>query len=236
MPTVNSQIVDSVSDVVTLTTANAPAQAFGMLDTVMVETLGMAMYNAVNRQQGASMISSAAVTAACAKMINANLPAPEIKPPLPPEPPVVEPLRPPPPSPGDDFAQVASALAGAQSAIHTLKEEAVDPQSPASGLAACGLSQIATETRPTSDYGDVAAALAAAEAAIATLREAAKGSSAVSALAQSSLAQIEADAKPLTPPAPPPPPPAPVVEGESRVTVAETTTTVQSKTTGKKAP
>jgi hypothetical protein len=84
MSTVNSQIVDSVSDVVTLTGGIAPAQAFGMLDTVMVETLGMAMYNAVNRQQGASMIGSAAVTAACAKMINANLPTPGIVPPLPP--------------------------------------------------------------------------------------------------------------------------------------------------------
>ncbi|MGD3727160.1 RebB family R body protein [Xanthomonas citri pv. citri] len=68
---VNSQIVDAVSSIVTLTTGQAPAQALGMLDAVMLETLGMAMHNAVNRQQGAGMINAAAITAACAKMISA---------------------------------------------------------------------------------------------------------------------------------------------------------------------
>jgi hypothetical protein len=42
-----------------------------MLDMVMLETLGTAMHNAVARQQGAGMVSNAAVTATCAKMINA---------------------------------------------------------------------------------------------------------------------------------------------------------------------
>lgn len=231
MSTVNSQIVDSVSDVVTLATGTAPAQAFGMLDTVMVETLGMAMYNAVNRQQGASMIGSAAVTAACAKMINAHLPSPGLAPPPLPEPPHVDPLRPQPPSPTGDFAQVASALAGAQSAIYTLKEEAIDPDSPAAGLAACGLSQISAETTPPSEYGGVANAFAAAEQAIAALKQEAAGTdAAVSALAQSSLARIALDAKvvPSTPPA-----------GDVTDSSAGTVPTVTAPTTkspGRKAP
>ena len=62
--TVNSRIVDSVASVVTLNTGEAPSQAFGMLDAVMVESLGMAMHNAVMRQQGSSMVGTAAVTAA----------------------------------------------------------------------------------------------------------------------------------------------------------------------------
>ena len=90
--TVNSQIVDSVSAAATLLVGQAPAQAFGMLDMVMLETLGTAMHNAVARQQGAGMVSSAAVTAACAKMINAPWPVPPPPPaPAPPPPPNVIP-------------------------------------------------------------------------------------------------------------------------------------------------
>ncbi|WP_271000102.1 RebB family R body protein, partial [Listeria seeligeri] len=66
--------------------AQGPAQSFSMLDMVMLETLGTAMHNAVARQQGAGMVSNAAVTAACAKMINAPWPVPP-PPPLPPPPP-----------------------------------------------------------------------------------------------------------------------------------------------------
>lgn len=95
---VNSQIVDAVSSIVTLTTGQAPAQALGMLDAVMLETLGMAMHNAVNRQQGAGMINAAAITAACAKMISAPFPVPPPPPPAPPgPPPTVAPLPGPPP-------------------------------------------------------------------------------------------------------------------------------------------
>ncbi len=83
--TVNAQIVDSVADVVTLSSGMAPAQSFGMLDAILTETLGMAMYNAVSRQQGASMIGSAATTSSCAKMLRVPLrgPAPLPAPGLP---------------------------------------------------------------------------------------------------------------------------------------------------------
>jgi hypothetical protein len=96
--TVNSQITDSISQVVTLLTGQSPSQSFGMMDAVMLETLGMAMHNAVTRQQYAHMTSTAAVTAACAKMLQAPFPiAPPPPPPAPP--PTVHPLAHPPDAP-----------------------------------------------------------------------------------------------------------------------------------------
>jgi hypothetical protein len=124
---VNGQIVDSVADVTTLASGLAPTQAFGMLDTVMTETLGMAMYNAVSRQQGSSMIGSAATTAVCAKMLSTPFPF-EIPTPHPPPSPSpsggVKPLRPVnPPRPSDI---VADAAASADVAIDLLWQEADD--------------------------------------------------------------------------------------------------------------
>lgn len=89
---VNGQILDSVADTVTIAAGLAPSQSYAMLDTVMVETLGMAMYNAVSRQQGGSMVGSAAVTAACAKMLGTSISAS----PKPPAPPTIQPLPTPP--------------------------------------------------------------------------------------------------------------------------------------------
>lgn len=102
--TVNSQIVDAVSNVVTLTTGQSPSQAFGMLDAVLLETLGMAMHNAVNRQQSAGMINSAALTAACAKILAVPFPAPPPPPPpAPAPPPEVHPL----PGPDESLSPAA---------------------------------------------------------------------------------------------------------------------------------
>ncbi|CEE47058.1 Translation initiation factor IF-2 (modular protein) [Xanthomonas citri pv. citri] len=122
---VNSQIVDAVSSIVTLTTGQAPAQALGMLDAVMLETLGMAMHNAVNRQQGAGMINAAAITAACAKMISAPFPVPPPPPPAPPRPPpTVAPLPGPPAVPPPPAALIAAAAAEAKVAVDVLKTQA----------------------------------------------------------------------------------------------------------------
>ena len=140
--TVNSQIVDSVADVVTLTGGHAPAHAFGMLDAVMVETRGMAMYNAVSRQQGGSMIGSAAVTAVCAKMLNApfTLP-PKPSPPLPPKPPHVHPL---PPVQEPASVVIKTAAAEAEFAISKLRAEAEKSGEDAAD-AKKSLSEIATD-------------------------------------------------------------------------------------------
>ncbi|MDG5974498.1 hypothetical protein H010_04497 [Hydrogenophaga taeniospiralis CCUG 15921] len=118
--TVNDQVVDSVNSVTTLISGQSPAHAFAMLDTVMVETLGMAMYNAVNRQQNAGMVSSASVTAACARMLNAY--PPYTPPPVPPAPtpPVVNPLPGPTPSPSNEVV-VQTAFSQGTAAITTLQ-------------------------------------------------------------------------------------------------------------------
>ncbi|HEV2273072.1 MAG TPA: RebB family R body protein [Acidobacteriaceae bacterium] len=67
--TVNSQITDSVTQAIAAVVGNAPSETKGLLDTLMAETVGMAMYNAVTNQHNAQMVSNAAVTAACARML-----------------------------------------------------------------------------------------------------------------------------------------------------------------------
>jgi len=89
---VNDQIVESVADVVTLNIGEAPSQSSAMLDVVMAETIGMTMYNAVSRQQSSSTVGSAAVTAACAKMLQTPFPIMHPRPPIPPPDHGVEPL------------------------------------------------------------------------------------------------------------------------------------------------
>ncbi|WP_018606663.1 RebB family R body protein [Uliginosibacterium gangwonense] len=126
LPVVNDQIVDATSSVVTLSTGQAPAQAFGMLDAVLLETLGIAMYNAVNRQQGSGMLSAAAVTSACAKMLSVPFPTPPAPTPTPPAPSSVSPLPGPPHESLSPTAIVAAATAEAQVALNAMKQQATD--------------------------------------------------------------------------------------------------------------
>ncbi|MEI9926890.1 MAG: RebB family R body protein [Sphingomonas sp.] len=139
--TVNSQIVDGVADVVTLTGGGSPSHAFAMLDAVMAETLGMAMYNAVNRQQGSSMIGAAAVTATCAKML--TVPFPILPAPAPPDPPpAVETLAGPPPKPLPPADLIAAATTEAETAIAVLQAEVLTGSADA-GVASAKLAAIA---------------------------------------------------------------------------------------------
>jgi hypothetical protein len=199
---VNGQIVDSVADVVTLNSGLAPTQAFGMLDTVMTETLGMAMYNAVSRQQGSSMIGSAATTAVCAKMLSTPFPF-EVPPPPPPAPTGgVQPLDPPPPKPPKPASVIiAAARAEGESAIDTLKTE---EQGLASDAAAArgALEQLTADAAPTVGAAVVAAATAEAEASIRYLQSVANGPpSDEQKAAQSQLEQLaNAAGSPLPPP------------------------------------
>lgn len=78
--TTNSQIVDATTLVDTLVAGLTPGASFALLDAVMAETVGLAMQNAVTRQQSAGMISTAAVSAVCARIAGAA------RPPLPPQP------------------------------------------------------------------------------------------------------------------------------------------------------
>lgn len=78
----NTQIVDSVSESNAQNLGHGPALAQVMLDTLAVQTTGLMMNQAVNTQQQARTSSSAALTAACSKMLKASpQPEPVIKPP-----------------------------------------------------------------------------------------------------------------------------------------------------------
>jgi len=212
---VNSQIIDSTTGIVTLITGQAPSQAFGLLDAVMVETLGMAMHNAVSRQQGASVIGSAAVTAACAKMLTVPFPVPP--PPPPPPPPTVQPLPSPPPS-MPPSGLIAAAFSQAETAIDALKTQAAGAGSLAQ-TAQADLGKLITEAggtppappqpappQPDSDQA-IAAAFSQAETAIGTLNTQAADAAGLAQAARADLNKLITDAggtPPVTPPNPNP--------------------------------
>lgn len=129
LSTVNSQIVDATTSIVTLAAGQSPSQAFAMLDTVLLETLGIAMYNAVNRQQGAGMLSAAAVTSTCAKMLSVPFPVATTETtPTTTTPPSVSPLPSPPRETLSPAAVVAAATTEAENALAAMKQQAEDTQ------------------------------------------------------------------------------------------------------------
>lgn len=74
--TVNDQITDSYSQTIGAVLGNSPSGTKGMLDALMAETVGMAMYNAVTNQHNAQLVSNASVIAACARMLKAPVASP----------------------------------------------------------------------------------------------------------------------------------------------------------------
>lgn len=219
--TVNSRIVDSVASVVTLNTGEAPAQAFGMLDAVMVESLGMAMHNAVMRQQGSSMVGAAAVTAACAKMLQRQT---YYTPPLPPDPPPkVEPIPGPTPPP----TPVDIAYSDGEAAINELRAQATTSEYYAAqareDLALLAADAVAPLEPPPPPPDPFAEELSAGEAAIAVLRAAIAAGGPSAAQAQADLTQLAKDAAAPTPPPPPPPDPfaGPLSAGEAAITALQ---------------
>lgn len=92
---VNDQTVDAVSQVSTMLIGNSAPQAMGLLDVTGAESMGMSMHNAVSSQHNSQISSAAAVTAACAKMLQINNDGPA-QPPAPatPPPPPFMPLGP----------------------------------------------------------------------------------------------------------------------------------------------
>ncbi|HEU0099461.1 MAG TPA: RebB family R body protein [Allosphingosinicella sp.] len=220
---VNGQIVDSVADVVTLSSGIAPTQAFGMLDSVMTETLGMAMYNAVSRQQGSSMIGSAATTAVCAKMLSTPF-AFEIPSPPPPPAPLpsggIQPLHPPPPKPPRPAsAVIAAAKAEGEWAIDVLKAEETGLSLNAAA-AREALEQLTAEAAPSPAAGMIVGAAAEAEANIKYLQGLANdATSPLQAKARDQLGNLVTAAQ-KAPPSPPTPPVDPVAEAVKAATAA----------------
>ncbi len=115
--TVNSQITDSVTQGNTTVVGQSVSVTQGMLDTVMAETIGMGLYNAVSAQQSSQMTSHAAVTTACARMLQAPIPI-KTPPPTPPPEKSVTPLEE--PTPESREQQIAAASEKAETAIQDL--------------------------------------------------------------------------------------------------------------------
>ncbi len=130
----NAQIVDSVAGVTFLNLGSAPANAQALLDAVMSETLGMAMHNAVMRQQANSVVSSAATTATCARILQSSNGEPPVSPNIPPfEPgPVIPPLTGFPMDDADAKIAIAKANAKANDAIERLETQANSSRAEAS--------------------------------------------------------------------------------------------------------
>ena len=76
--TVNTMITDAVTQSVASVLGNSPAGTKSMLDALMAETLGMAMYNAVANQHNAQMTGNASTTAACVRMLKTKPAAPGV--------------------------------------------------------------------------------------------------------------------------------------------------------------
>jgi len=68
---VNDQITDSITQSIGAVVGSSPSETKSMLDTLMAETVGMAMYNAVTNQHNVQLVSNASVIAACARMLKA---------------------------------------------------------------------------------------------------------------------------------------------------------------------
>ncbi len=66
---INSQILSGVIDADVLALGLAASQSQAMLDAVMGQTLGLAMHNAVVRQQADRVVSQALISVACARMV-----------------------------------------------------------------------------------------------------------------------------------------------------------------------
>ena len=69
----NGQSFDLAARLDTLAIGLSPAQSIAMLDAVMAQTAGMAMFNAVSSQQNAAIVRSAAVTMACTALLSVPL-------------------------------------------------------------------------------------------------------------------------------------------------------------------
>lgn len=82
--TLNSQITDAAATVDLLTTGFGPSQSMAILDVTLAQTLGLAMQNAVLRQQADRVVSQALISAACARILHHAIPPFELLVPPPP--------------------------------------------------------------------------------------------------------------------------------------------------------
>lgn len=63
-------VFSSVADLQKLIRGSSNSQSTAMLNSVMADTIGMTMYNAVSTQHNAQILNSAATTSTCAKILS----------------------------------------------------------------------------------------------------------------------------------------------------------------------
>ena len=69
-------VAQSVEIVNQLVMGSQPSFASAMLSTVMADTLGMSMHNAINQQNNAQTLNTASTTSACSRILAAAAPIP----------------------------------------------------------------------------------------------------------------------------------------------------------------
>ncbi|MBU1002271.1 MAG: RebB family R body protein [Proteobacteria bacterium] len=69
---VNTQITDSVIETLESTVGSGPSHSMAVLESVMAETLGMQMHNAVTTQHNAKLVSQASLAQSCARILAAQ--------------------------------------------------------------------------------------------------------------------------------------------------------------------
>ena len=69
-------VADNAQTVLNLVLGNQPGFTTAMLSTVMADTLGMSMHNAITQQNNAQVLNSASTTSACSRILSAAAPIP----------------------------------------------------------------------------------------------------------------------------------------------------------------
>jgi hypothetical protein len=72
--TVNSQVIDAIAAINTLTEGLGPSTSAAMLGVMGADSIALAMLNAVARQQADATIASAALASVCARLAGTTLP------------------------------------------------------------------------------------------------------------------------------------------------------------------
>lgn len=77
---VNTQITDSVIEALESTVGSGPSHSMAVLESVMAETMGMHIHNAVTTQHNAKLVSQASTAQTCARILAAMGVLPPISP------------------------------------------------------------------------------------------------------------------------------------------------------------
>lgn len=70
----NNNTFTNIEQLLQLVRGSGNSQSLAMLNSVMAETVGMSMYNAVSSQHNAQILNSASTTSTCARILSVKSP------------------------------------------------------------------------------------------------------------------------------------------------------------------